>query len=90
MHERAIESTRPTSVTTSCAFGGADLGRLFVTSAAVGRKDDPLAGALSRSMLASGARRGTCLAAESPAHQSRSSTARHEAGKRANETGELK
>jgi len=36
----------PTPQITSCTFGGADLERLFVTSAAVGRPEDPLAGAL--------------------------------------------
>ncbi len=36
----------PVSQVTSCAFGGPDLDRLFVTSAAVGRPDEPLAGAL--------------------------------------------
>ena len=36
----------PTPQITSCAFGGTALNRLFVTSAAVGRPEDPLAGAL--------------------------------------------
>jgi sugar lactone lactonase YvrE len=36
----------PASQITSCAFAGPDLDRLFVTSAAMGRQDQPLAGAL--------------------------------------------
>ena len=36
----------PTPQITSCAFGGTELNRLFVTSAAVGRPEDPYAGAL--------------------------------------------
>lgn len=36
----------PASRITSCAFGGADLDRLFVTSAAQDRRHEPLAGAL--------------------------------------------
>lgn len=36
----------PASQITSCAFAGQDLDRLFVTSAAIGREDEPLAGAL--------------------------------------------
>ncbi len=36
----------PASQVTSCAFGGAGLDRMFVTSAAVGVEDEPLAGAL--------------------------------------------
>jgi len=36
----------PAAQITSCAFGGAGLDRMFVTSAAVGVGDDPLAGAL--------------------------------------------
>ena len=36
----------PTPQVSSCTFGGAELDRLFVTSAAVGRHEDPLAGAL--------------------------------------------
>jgi xylono-1,5-lactonase len=36
----------PASQITSCAFAGPDLDRLFVTSAAMGREDEPLAGAL--------------------------------------------
>lgn len=43
---RVAQVTLPTPQVTSCAFGGASLERLFVTSAAVGRPDDPLAGAL--------------------------------------------
>ncbi|WP_110648541.1 SMP-30/gluconolactonase/LRE family protein [Salinicola peritrichatus] len=40
------EVALPVSRPTSCAFGGDDLDRLFVTSAAVGREDEPQAGAL--------------------------------------------
>jgi sugar lactone lactonase YvrE len=36
----------PASQITSCAFAGPDLDRLFVTSAVMGREDQPLAGAL--------------------------------------------
>ncbi len=36
----------PVSRPTSCAFAGAELERLFVTSASIGRTDEPLAGAL--------------------------------------------
>jgi sugar lactone lactonase YvrE len=36
----------PASQITSCAFGGSGLDRMFVTSAAVGVEDEPLAGAL--------------------------------------------
>lgn len=36
----------PASQITSCVFAGAALERLFVTSAAIGREDEPLAGAL--------------------------------------------
>jgi sugar lactone lactonase YvrE len=36
----------PASQITSCAFGGAALDRMFVTSAAVGVETEPLAGAL--------------------------------------------
>jgi xylono-1,5-lactonase len=36
----------PTPQITSCAFGGPELNRLLVTSAAIGRSEDPLAGAL--------------------------------------------
>ena len=36
----------PTSQITNCVFGGTDLDRLFVTSAAVGRETEPLSGAL--------------------------------------------
>ena len=36
----------PAAQITSCAFAGPDLDRLFVTSAAMGREDEPLAGAL--------------------------------------------
>jgi sugar lactone lactonase YvrE len=36
----------PASQITSCAFAGPDLDRLFVTSAAAGREDEPHAGAL--------------------------------------------
>ncbi len=42
--ERSI--ALPASQITSCAFAGANLERLFVTSAAIGREDEPLAGAL--------------------------------------------
>ncbi|HQT47310.1 MAG TPA: SMP-30/gluconolactonase/LRE family protein [Acidocella sp.] len=42
--ERSI--ALPVSQVTSCAFGGAGLDRLFVTSAAIGLVDEPLAGAL--------------------------------------------
>jgi len=36
----------PASQITNCAFGGANLDRLFVTSAAEGKPDEPLAGSL--------------------------------------------
>lgn len=36
----------PASQITSCVFAGAGLDRMFVTSAAIGRKQEPLAGAL--------------------------------------------
>ncbi len=36
----------PVSRPTSCAFGGADLDRLFITSASIGREDEALAGGL--------------------------------------------
>lgn len=36
----------PAAQITSCAFAGPDLDRLFVTSAAMGREDEPLAGAV--------------------------------------------
>jgi sugar lactone lactonase YvrE len=36
----------PAAQITNCVFAGADLDRMFVTSAAVGVEDDPLAGAL--------------------------------------------
>jgi sugar lactone lactonase YvrE len=36
----------PASQITSCAFAGPNLDRLFVTSAAMGRENEPLAGAL--------------------------------------------
>lgn len=42
--ERAIRL--PTPQITNCCFAGPDLDRMFVTSAADGRADDPLAGAL--------------------------------------------
>ena len=42
--ERAIPL--PVSQITNCVFAGAGLDRMFVTSAAVGREDEPLAGAL--------------------------------------------
>lgn len=42
--DRMIEL--PASQITSCVFAGKDLDRMFVTSAAVGRADEPLAGAL--------------------------------------------
>ena len=42
--ERAI--ALPTPQVTNCTFAGAGLDRMFVTSAADGRDDDPLAGAL--------------------------------------------
>jgi sugar lactone lactonase YvrE len=38
--------TMPVSRPTSCAFAGARLDRMFVTSASIGREDEPLAGAL--------------------------------------------
>ncbi|RJF90629.1 SMP-30/gluconolactonase/LRE family protein [Sphingomonas cavernae] len=44
VRERAI--TLPASQVTSCAFAGEALDRLFVTSAAEGREDEALAGAL--------------------------------------------
>lgn len=44
--ERVEVLELPTPQITSCAFGGAALDRLFVTSAAVDRPGDPLAGAL--------------------------------------------
>jgi D-xylonolactonase len=44
--ERVEAVMLPTPQITSCAFGGAELNRLFVTSAAVGRPEDPVAGAL--------------------------------------------
>lgn len=44
--ERIDTVVLPTPQISSCAFGGAALRRLFVTSAAVGRPEDPLAGAL--------------------------------------------
>lgn len=43
---RAATLSLPTPQITNCAFGGAELNKLFVTSAAVGRPEDPLAGAL--------------------------------------------
>jgi xylono-1,5-lactonase len=42
--ERAIHL--PVSQVTNCVFAGAGLDRMFVTSASVGREDEPLAGAL--------------------------------------------
>ena len=42
--ERAIPL--PVSQITNCVFAGAGLDRMFVTSASVGREDEPLAGAL--------------------------------------------
>ena len=42
--DRAI--AMPVSQVTSCCFAGPDLGRMFVTSAAIGRDDEPLAGCL--------------------------------------------
>ena len=36
----------PVSRPTSCAFGGEDLDRLFITSASIGREDEALAGGL--------------------------------------------
>lgn len=44
--ERTTRVLLPTPQITSCAFGGARLDRLFITSAAVDRPGDPLAGAL--------------------------------------------
>jgi D-xylonolactonase len=38
--------TLPVSRPTSCAFAGEDLHRMFVTSASIGREEEPLAGAL--------------------------------------------
>ena len=42
--DRAI--ALPVSRPTSCVFAGPELDRLFVTSASIGREDEPLAGAL--------------------------------------------
>jgi sugar lactone lactonase YvrE len=42
--ERSI--ALPASQVTSCAFGGSEFDRLFVTSAAQGAEHEPLAGAL--------------------------------------------
>lgn len=42
--DRAI--AMPVSQVTSCCFAGPDLDRMFVTSAAIGRDDEPLAGCL--------------------------------------------
>jgi D-xylonolactonase len=42
--ERAIPL--PVSQITNCVFAGAGLDRMFVTSASVGREDEPLSGAL--------------------------------------------
>lgn len=36
----------PASQVTSCCFGGAELDQLFITTAAIGREDEPLAGCL--------------------------------------------
>jgi D-xylonolactonase len=44
--ERTTRVLLPTPQITSCAFGGPEFDRLFVTSAAVDRHADPLAGAL--------------------------------------------
>ena len=36
----------PVSQVTSCCFAGADLDRMFVTTASIGRENEPLSGCL--------------------------------------------
>jgi sugar lactone lactonase YvrE len=44
--DQIFECMLPASQITNCAFAGDKLDRLFVTSAAIGKPDEPLAGAL--------------------------------------------
>jgi sugar lactone lactonase YvrE len=50
----------PVSQVTSCCFAGADLDRMFVTTAAIGRPDEPLAGRLFE--VSPGVRGAPCFA----------------------------
>jgi len=56
--ERSI--ALPVSQVTSCCFAGADLERMFVTTAAIGRPDEPLAGRLFE--VSPGVRGAPCYA----------------------------